>query len=69
MGSIVSLIFVLFLIPGVVYGYQAGTVKSAKDVITGMSKSMETMAYYLVIMFFIAQKHFIAGLTLGATKG
>ena len=55
MGSIVPLIFVLFLIPGVVYGYQAGTVKSAKDVITGMSKSMETMAYYLVIMFFIAQ--------------
>ncbi len=55
MGSIVSLIFVLFLIPGVVYGYAAGTVDSAKDIITGMSKSMETMAYYLVIMFFIAQ--------------
>lgn len=55
MGSIVSLIFILFLIPGVVYGYAAGTVNSAKDIINGMSKSMETMAYYLVIMFFIAQ--------------
>jgi aminobenzoyl-glutamate transport protein len=55
MGSIVSLIFVLFLIPGVVYGYAAGTVNSAKDIITGMSKAMESMAYYLVIMFFIAQ--------------
>jgi aminobenzoyl-glutamate transport protein len=55
MGSIVSLIFVLFLVPGIVYGYRAGTVKSAKDIITGMSKAMETMAYYLVIMFFIAQ--------------
>jgi len=55
MGSIVSLIFVLFLIPGIVYGYRAGTVNSAKDIISGMSKAMESMAYYLVIMFFIAQ--------------
>ena len=55
MGSIVSLIFVLFLLPGVVYGYAAGTVSNAKDIIAGMTKSMETMAYYLVIMFFIAQ--------------
>mgnify|MGYP001827813166 CR=1 FL=1 len=55
MGSIVSLIFVLFLIPGVVYGYRAGTVNSSRDIITGMSKAMESMAYYLVIMFFIAQ--------------
>lgn len=55
MGSIVSLIFVLFLIPAVVYGYAAGTVNSARDIIEGMSKAMESMAYYLVIMFFIAQ--------------
>ena len=46
---------VLFLIPGVVYGYRAGTVNSSRDIITGMSKAMESMAYYLVIMFFIAQ--------------
>jgi aminobenzoyl-glutamate transport protein len=55
MASIVSLIFVLFLIPGVVYGVVAGTVTSSRDVIVGMSKAMESMAYYLVIMFFIAQ--------------
>ena len=55
MGSIVPLIFLLFLIPGVVYGIMAGTVKSSKDVINGMSKAMTGMAYYLVIMFFIAQ--------------
>src|SRR5690606_4039538 len=55
MGSIVPLIFLLFLIPGVVYGVMAGTVKSSKDVINGMSKAMTGMAYYLVIMFFIAQ--------------
>ena len=55
MSSIVSLIFILFLIPAVVYGIRAGTVKSSKDIIDGMTKTMETMAYYLVIMFFIAQ--------------
>lgn len=55
MASIVSLIFVLFLLPGVVYGIKAGTVTSSRDIIVGMSKAMESMAYYLVIMFFIAQ--------------
>jgi aminobenzoyl-glutamate transport protein len=55
MRSIVSLIFLLFLIPGVVYGIVAGTIKSSKDIIVGMTKSMNSMAYYLVIMFFIAQ--------------
>jgi aminobenzoyl-glutamate transport protein len=55
MASIVPLIFVLFLLPGVVYGVAAGTVTSSRDVIEGMSKAMGSMAYYLVIMFFIAQ--------------
>ena len=55
MRSIVSLIFLLFLVPGMVYGVVAGTMKSSKDVIVGMTKAMHSMAYYLVIMFFIAQ--------------
>jgi aminobenzoyl-glutamate transport protein len=55
MQSIVSLIFLLFLIPGVVYGYASGVFSSSKDIIVGMTKAMNTMAYYLVIMFFIAQ--------------
>ncbi len=55
MTSIVALIFALFLLPGVVYGVVAGTVKSSRDVIEGMTKAMNSMAYYLVIMFFIAQ--------------
>ena len=48
MHSIVPLIFLLFLMPGIVYGYVAGTVKSHRDIIAGMSKSMSTMGYYLV---------------------
>lgn len=55
MRSIVALIFLLFLIPGLVYGIVAGTVKSSKDMIDGMTKAMGQMSYYLVIMFFIAQ--------------
>ncbi len=52
MQSIVPLIFLFFLIPGVVYGYRAGTVKSHRDIIKGMSKAMSTMGYYIVMAFF-----------------
>ena len=59
MQSIVALIFVLFLLPGVVYGYIAGTVKTHRDIIGAMTRSMSGMGYYIVIAFFIAQ--FLAG--------
>ncbi|MBZ0111845.1 MAG: AbgT family transporter [Thermoanaerobaculia bacterium] len=55
MQSIVPLIFIFFLIPGVVHGLVAGTVKSSKDIVDGMSSAMGTMAYYLVMAFFAAQ--------------
>jgi aminobenzoyl-glutamate transport protein len=55
MKSIVPLIFVLFLLPGVIYGMMAGTVKSHRDIIAGMSKAMNGMGYYLVLVFFCAQ--------------
>jgi len=55
MQSIVALIFFLFLLPGVVFGYASGSFKSSKDMIEGMTQAMHSMAYYLVIMFFIAQ--------------
>jgi len=61
MRSIVPLIFLFFLIPGVVYGYVAGTIDTHKDIIAGMSKSMESMGYYIVMAFFAAQ--FIAAFT------
>jgi len=55
MDSIVPLIFLLFLLPGVAFGYAAGTVKNHRDVIKGMSKSMGAMSYYLVMAFAAAQ--------------
>jgi aminobenzoyl-glutamate transport protein len=55
MQSIVSLIFLLFIIPGIVFGKVSGTMRGTRDIIEGMTKAMHNMAYYIVIMFFIAQ--------------
>jgi len=54
MRSIVPLIFLLFLVPGVVYGILSGTFKSSKDIIDSMTKAMNSMAYYMVMAFFCA---------------
>ena len=54
MQAIVPLIFLFFLVPGVVHGYVSGSVTSHRDIIQGMSKSMSTMGYYLVLVFFAA---------------
>ncbi len=55
MESIVPLIAVFFLVPGLVHGYVAGTFKSHRDVVQGMSKALGGMGYYLVMAFFAAQ--------------
>lgn len=54
MQSIVPLIFILFLIPGVVYGLSSGTYSTSKNIIESMTKSMEGMSYYIVMAFFCA---------------
>lgn len=54
MRAIVPLIFLLFLIPGVVYGFASGTFKDSKELINSMSKAMGSMAYYIVMAFFCA---------------
>ncbi len=54
MQSIVPLIFLLFLIPGVVYGYVAGVFTKSKDIIDAMTKAMQGMSYYIVMAFFCA---------------
>ena len=54
MQAIVPFIFLFFMIPGVVYGYVAGTVKTHRDIVQGMSKAMSTMGYYIVLAFFVS---------------
>ena len=53
--GIVALIFVAFLVPGVVYGYVTGSMKSDRDVVDGMAQSMSTLGLYIVLVFFAAQ--------------
>ncbi|WP_246027011.1 AbgT family transporter [Marinicella litoralis] len=53
--GIVAYIFITFAIPGYVYGRVAGTMKTDRDVIDAMSKSMGTMGMYIVLVFFAAQ--------------
>ncbi|EPR4991769.1 AbgT family transporter [Vibrio navarrensis] len=53
--SIVAFIFVFFAVPGFVYGKVVGTMKSDRDVINAMSKSMSSMGMYIVLVFFAAQ--------------
>ncbi|BDY05023.1 AbgT family transporter [Ferrimonas sp. YFM] len=55
MKSIVPLIFIFFVIPGVVFGYLNGQFHRSADVIKAMTKSMEGMGAYIVMAFFCAQ--------------
>lgn len=54
MQSIVPLIFLFFLLPGIIHGFVAGKFQNGKDVIDQMSEAMRGMAYYVVMAFFCA---------------
>ena len=55
MQSIVPIIFVGFLIPGIAYGIASGSITTHRDVVAGMTKAMSGMGYYIVMAFFCAQ--------------
>ncbi len=52
---IMMLMFFVFLVPGIVYGFKSGTFKTKDDVIGAMITSMKSMASIIVILFFVAQ--------------
>lgn len=54
MASIVSIIFIVFVIPGIVYGWMVKSFTSGKDIIAAMSNTMGKMSGYIVMMFFCA---------------
>ena len=54
MRSIVPLIFLVFLLPGVLYGLLSKTFKDTGDIIKSMTKAMNGMSYYVVMAFFCA---------------
>ena len=53
--GIVAIIFFYGVGLGVAYGVGAGTVRSDRDVIKGMSQQMSTLGGYMVLVFFAAQ--------------
>ncbi|WP_249870072.1 AbgT family transporter [Oceanobacillus saliphilus] len=55
MGSIIFLMMVIFLIPGIVYGIVTKTIRNDKDIASLMTSSLETMAGFIVLIFFAAQ--------------
>lgn len=54
MQALIPLIFIIFVVPGIIYGFAAGTFKVAKDVIDAMTRAMNGMSYYVVMVFFAA---------------
>ncbi|MGL5352878.1 MAG: AbgT family transporter, partial [Clostridium sp.] len=55
MDSIVIVIALAFFVPGLAYGIGSKKIKSDKEVVSLMSKSMSTMGGYIVLVFFAAQ--------------
>jgi aminobenzoyl-glutamate transport protein len=53
--SIVALVFVVFVIPGFVYGRAVGSMRNDVDAINAMSKAMSSLGLYIVLVFFAAQ--------------
>ncbi len=53
--SIVIIIALAFLIPGVVYGKVSGTIENDKDVAKALGDSMAAMGYYIALAFIAAQ--------------
>ncbi|MGL4675346.1 MAG: AbgT family transporter, partial [Wohlfahrtiimonas sp.] len=54
MKSIVAIIFIVFIIPGIVYGYLVGYYKKADDIIASLTENMKDMSSFLIMMFFCA---------------
>lgn len=55
MNGIVPIITVLFFVPGLVYGFVAGTMHSTKKFAEMLGDAMSTMGPFIVIVFFAAQ--------------
>ncbi len=53
--GIVAIIFVYFMMVGVVYGRTVGTIRTDRDVINAMAHAMSTRGLYIALVFFAAQ--------------
>ena len=55
LANLVPLLAIYFALAGYVFGRSNGIYRSASQAIDSMEKSIATMAYYIVLMFFAAQ--------------
>lgn len=55
MEGLVTFLFLFGLVPGLVYGRVAGTLRNDHDVVAGMVRTMQAMATFIVLAFFAAQ--------------
>lgn len=55
MVGLVTFIFLFGLIPGIAYGWAAGSIRNDHDVMAGMTQTMKSMASFIVLAFFAAQ--------------
>jgi len=53
--GLITGIIAMFFIPGLVFGVVTGSVRSDKDVVKHVTRSMSGMAGYIVLVFFAAQ--------------
>lgn len=51
----VPLLFILFLVPGIVYGVNAGSIKTHRDIARMMGETFASLGPYIVLAFFAAQ--------------
>ena len=55
MSGIIFFMMLLFLIPGIGFGIGAGTIKSDKDIVAMMTKGIQGLGGFMVLIFFAAQ--------------
>jgi aminobenzoyl-glutamate transport protein len=55
MEGLVTFLFLFGLVPGLVYGRVADTLRNDHDVVAGMVRTMQAMATFIVLAFFAAQ--------------
>ena len=55
MSSIIFIMMLIFLVPGIVYGIVTKSIKNDKDIASLMASSLETMTGFIVLIFFAAQ--------------
>lgn len=63
MQALVPLLFIFFAVPGLVFGFAAGTYQKANDVIHAMENIMKMLISFMVFCFFAGQFLYVFGVS------